>query len=193
LIFNDLIEFIGFLEDKKELVRIKKEVDPILEVTEIADRISKKRGPALLFEKVKGSQIPIAINLFGSYQRMAWALGLEDFNAIGQKFSSLLKVDLELKLRQKIEALFDLYKLSASKPKEVKKAPCQEIVKDRDFSLSDYPVLKCWPDDGGRFITLPWLSQETPRPANRMSACTVCRSTMKNQPECTGIRIMTAL
>lgn len=162
MIFNDIREFIDFLEDKKDLVRIKTEVDPILEVTEIADRISKKGGPALLFEKVKGSQIPIAINLFGSYQRMAWSLGLKDFDEIGQKFSSLLKTDPNMKFMQKIEALFDLYKLSTSSPKEVKKAPCQEIVKDRDFSLFDYPVLKTWPDDGGRFITLPLVITKDP-------------------------------
>jgi len=162
MIFNDIREFIDFLEDKKELVRIKTEVDPILEVTEITDRISKKGGPALLFEKVKGSQIPIAMNLFGSYQRMAWALGLEDFNEIGQKFSSLLKTDPNMKFMQKIEALFDLYKLSTSSPKEVKKAPCQEIVKDRDFSLFDYPILKTWPSDGGRFITLPMVITKDP-------------------------------
>jgi 4-hydroxy-3-polyprenylbenzoate decarboxylase len=162
MIFNDIREFIDFLEDKKDLVRIKTEVDPILEVTEITDRISKKGGPALLFEKVKGSQIPIAINLFGSYQRMAWSLGLEDFNEIGQKFSSLLKTDPNMKFMQKIEALFDLYKLSTSSPKEVKKAPCQEIVKDRDFSLFDYPILKTWPDDGGRFITLPMVITKDP-------------------------------
>jgi len=71
MVCNDLREFIEFLEDKKELIRVRSEVDPILEVTEITDRISKKQGPALLFEKVKGSPYPIAINLFGSYQRMA--------------------------------------------------------------------------------------------------------------------------
>jgi 4-hydroxy-3-polyprenylbenzoate decarboxylase len=162
MIFNDLREFIDFLEKKKELICIKTEVDPVLEVAEITDRISKKAGPALLFEKVKGSQYPIAINLFGSYQRMAWALGLDDFNDIGEKFSSLLKTDPDMKLRQKIEALFDLYKLGASKPKEVKKAPCQEIVKDKDFSLFDYPILKTWPDDGGRFITLPLVITKDP-------------------------------
>ena len=107
MIFNDLREFIDFLESKKELVRIKAEVDPILEVTEITDRMSKKDGPALLFERLTGSRCPLAINLFGSYRRMAWALGLEDFADIGNKFSSLLKVDPELKLRQKIEALFE--------------------------------------------------------------------------------------
>ncbi len=162
MILNDLREFIAFLEDKKELIRIKTEVDPVLEITEITDRISKQGGPALLFEKVKGSAYPVAINLFGSYRRMAWALGLDDFNTIGNKFSSLLKADPEMKLRQKIEALFDLYKLSASKPKEVKNAPCQEIIREKDFSLSDYPVLKTWPADGGRFITLPLVITKDP-------------------------------
>lgn len=162
MICNDLREFIDFLEDKKELVRIKAEADPILEVTEITDRISKKGGPALFFEKVKGSQIPIVINLFGSYQRMSWALGVNDFNTINQRFSSLLKVDTNLSLRQKIEVLQELYKISNSKPKEVKKAPSQEIVKENNFSLLDYPILKCWPEDGGRFITLPLVITKDP-------------------------------
>ena len=162
MVCNDLREFIEFLEDKKELVRVRSEVDPILEVTEITDRISKKQGPALLFEKVKGSPYPIAINLFGSYQRMAWALGLNDFGEIGQQFSSLLKTDPDMKFMQKIEALFDLYKLSTSKPKEVKKAPCQEIIKDKDFSLFEYPILQCWPGDAGRFITLPLVITKDP-------------------------------
>ena len=162
MVCNDLREFIEFLEDKKDLIRIKKEVDPILEVTEITDRISKKQGPALLFEKVKGSPYPIAINLFGSYQRMAWALGLNDFGEIGKQFSSLLKTDPDMKFMQKIEALFDLYKLSTSRPKEVKKAPCQEIINDKDFSLFEYPILQCWPGDAGRFITLPLVITKDP-------------------------------
>ena len=162
MIFSDLREFIGFLEDKKELVRIKTEVDPILEVTEITDRISKKGGPALLFEKVKGSEMPLVINLFGSYDRMSWALGMDDFNAMPQRFSSLLKGDLDLNIRQKLEALYELYKLSASKPKEVKKAPVQEIVKENNFSLFNYPILKCWPGDGGLFITLPLVITKDP-------------------------------
>ena len=162
LIWDDLGEFIRFLEEKKELVRIKAEVDPVLEVTEITDRISKKGGPALLFERVKGSRMPVAINLFGSYQRMSWALGVDDFNSINKKFGELLKGDFDLNIRQKLEALYGLYKLGASKPKEVRKAPCQEIVIDRDFSLLDYPVLKCWPGDGGRFITLPLVITKDP-------------------------------
>jgi 4-hydroxy-3-polyprenylbenzoate decarboxylase len=162
MVCNDLRDFITLLEEKKELVRVRSEVDPVLEVTEITDRISKKQGPALLFENVKGSRHPIAINLFGSYQRMAWALGLENFSEIGQQFSSLLKTDPDMKFMQKIEALFDLYKLSTSKPKEVKKAPCQEVINDKDFSLLAYPILHCWPGDAGRFITLPLVITRDP-------------------------------
>ncbi|MEW6068377.1 MAG: menaquinone biosynthesis decarboxylase [Nitrospirota bacterium] len=162
MIFNDLREFIDFLKKKGELVRINTEVDPILEITEIADRVSKKIGTALLFEKVKGSTMPLIINAFGSYQRMSWALGVDDFVTIGERFSSLLKVEPDLKFREKIGLLYDLYKISASKPKEVKKAPCQEIVKKDNFSLFDYPILKCWPEDGGRFITLPLVITKDP-------------------------------
>lgn len=162
MIFQDLKEFIAFLEDKKELVRIKAEVDPVLEVTEITDRISKKGGPALLFENVKGPRMPIVINLFGSYQRMSWALGVDDFGKINQRFASLLKGEIDLNMREKLEALYGLYKLSASKPKEIKRAPAQEIVKEKDFSLFEYPVLKCWPGDGGRFITLPLVITKDP-------------------------------
>ncbi|KPK46044.1 MAG: hypothetical protein AMK74_01495 [Nitrospira bacterium SM23_35] len=160
--YNDLREFIGFLEAKKELIRIREEVDPVLEVTEITDRISKKQGPALLFEKVKGSRYPIAINLFGSYQRMAWALGLQNFSEIGHQFSPLLQTAPDMKFMQKIEVLFDLYKLSTSKPKEIKNAPCQEIINNKDFSLFDYPILQCWPGDAGRFITLPLVITKDP-------------------------------
>ncbi|MFZ5908337.1 MAG: menaquinone biosynthesis decarboxylase [Nitrospirota bacterium] len=162
MIFQDLREFIGFLEEKKELVRITAEVDPVLEVTEITDRISKKGGPALLFENPKGSQIPIAINLFGSYQRMSWALGVDDFNTVNKKFSHFLNADIDLTFRQKIEALYGLYKLSTSRPKEVRRAPCQEVIRNEDFSLFEYPVLKTWPDDGGRFITLPLVITKDP-------------------------------
>lgn len=162
MIYNDLREFIEFLEKRSELIRVREEVDPILEVTEITDRISKKQGPALLFENVKGSRYPIAINLFGSYRRMAWALGMNEFSQIGREFSSFLKPDPDMKFRQKIEVLFDLYKLSASRPREVKKAPCQEIVNDQNFSLLDYPILHCWPKDAGRFITLPLVITKDP-------------------------------
>lgn len=160
--FLDLREFIEFLEEKRELIRVKSEVDPYLEITEISDRISKRQGPALLFEKVKGSRYPLAINLFGSYQRMAWALGLEQFSDIGQRFSTILTAEPNMTFMRKIETLLEFYKVSRSTPKEVKSAPCQEVVLDRDFSLFDYPVLHCWPGDAGRFITLPLVITKDP-------------------------------
>ena len=161
MIFDDLRSFIKFLEKKKELIRVRAEVDPILEITEITDRVSKKHGPALFFEHVKGTNVPVVMNLFGSYQRMSWALGMRDFNDIGEKFASLLKVEPNLGLRQKLEALYELYKLTVAKPKIVKKAPCQEVV-EKNGSLLDYPILQCWPDDGGRFITLPLVITKDP-------------------------------
>lgn len=162
MIFDDLREFIEFLEKKNELIRIKTEVNSELEITEITDRVVKKEGPALLFEKVKGSNIPLVINLFGSYKRMSWALGVDDFKDIEDRFSSLLKMDKEMNLSKKLEILKELYKLSNSKPKVVKKAPCQEVIKDTNFSLFDYPILKCWPGDGGKFITLPLVITKDP-------------------------------
>jgi 4-hydroxy-3-polyprenylbenzoate decarboxylase len=162
LIFDDIREFISHLEDSGQLVRIKEEVDPVLEITEITDRVSKNHGPALLFENVKGSGIPLLINTFGSYDRMSQALGVQQFSDITERFSSLLKMDLEKTFGQKIDVLLEVYKLTKAKPKVVQKAPCQEIVKTDDLSLFDYPVLKCWPEDGGRFITLPLVITKNP-------------------------------
>ena len=162
MLWNDLREFISFLEKKGELMRIEAEVDPVLEVTEIADRISKTGGPALYFEHVKGARTPLVINLFGSYRRMSWALGVEDFKDIGERFSSLMKVEPGLSFKEKVGLLQELYKISTSMPKEVKKAPCQEVVSTQGFSLADYPVLKCWPGDGGRFVTLPLVITKDP-------------------------------
>jgi 4-hydroxy-3-polyprenylbenzoate decarboxylase len=162
MLCNDLRDFIELLEEKKELVRIRTEVDPVLEITEITDRISKQGGPALFFEKVKGSRFPVVINLFGSFKRMSWALGVDDFNSINRRFSSLLKADAATGFIQKLEILQELYRIGTAKPKEVKSAPSQEIVETDTLSLLDYPVLKCWPDDGGRFITLPLVITKDP-------------------------------
>jgi 4-hydroxy-3-polyprenylbenzoate decarboxylase len=162
MLCNDLRDFIELLEEKKELVRIQTEVDPVLEITEITDRISKQGGPALFFEKVKGSRFPVVINLFGSFKRMSWALGVDDFNSINRRFSSLLKADAATGFIQKLEILQELYRIGTAKPKEVKSAPSQEIVETDTLSLLDYPVLKCWPDDGGRFITLPLVITKDP-------------------------------
>jgi 4-hydroxy-3-polyprenylbenzoate decarboxylase len=156
--FENLQEFIAFLEKKTNLKRIKAEVDPILEMTEIADRIVKKGGPALLFEKVKGSSIPVLINTFGTFDRMAWALGLNSFSEIEKFLPEKLPKEMPTSIGAKIKALFKLRELSSLKPKIVANAPCQEVVKTgQSVDLSELPILKCWPKDGGRFITLPLI------------------------------------
>lgn len=160
--FRDLRDFIKFLESKGELKRIKAEVDPILEVTEVTDRISKKYGPALLFENPKGSNMPVLMNAFGSYERMSLALGVNHLDEVPKKLAELLPEGEPGTFWQKISALFKLKNISDYKPKEVKNAPCQEVVLTDNFSLDDLPVLKCWPQDGGKFITLPLVITKDP-------------------------------
>jgi 4-hydroxy-3-polyprenylbenzoate decarboxylase len=159
--FHDLREFIQLLEQRGELIRIKSQVDPELEITEIADRISK--GPAtnnkaLLFENVKGSAMPVLINAFGSALRMAWALGVDDLEELNHNLAKTI----DLKLPQGMKAalnrgrdLFGVLKSIGLGPKIISSAPVQEVVLSGDqIALSQLPILKCWPQDGGKFITL---------------------------------------
>ncbi len=153
--FKDLREFVEFLEEKGELKRIRTEVDPILEITEITDRISKRNGPALLFENVKGSKSPVLINTLGSFDRMSWSLGVNNLDEIAERIRSMMLVDISGTMVEKLGALIKLKDFANYIPKLVKKAPCQEVVLTENFSLDDFPILKCWPGDAGRFITLP--------------------------------------
>ncbi|HAW60647.1 MAG TPA: menaquinone biosynthesis decarboxylase [Actinobacteria bacterium] len=160
--FKDLRGFMGFLEKKGELRRVKTEVDSELEITEIVDRIVKSGGPALLFERVKGLEIPVVSNLFGSYNRMAWALGRESFGELENIISGAVP-RLPKTLGEGLKSLFKLALVSRIKPKIVKNAPCQEIVLEgEEVDLSRLPVLKCWPQDAGRFITLPLVTTKDP-------------------------------
>ncbi len=161
--YRDLREFIGILEKKGLLHRIRTEVDPILEITEITDRISKQGGPALLFERVKGSGYPVLINTFGSTERMELALGVGSLDEIGDRVSELLRLqDLPGTLWDKVKLLPRLTEMSTWAPKTVKKAPCQEVIHQNDASLDIFPILKCWPGDGGRYITLPLVFTKDP-------------------------------
>lgn len=163
--FENLQEFIAFLEKRGNLKRIRAEVDPVLEITEITDRVVKKAGPALLFERVKGSPIPVLINAFGSFERMSWALGRDSFSQLEKILPEKLPKEMPASIGKKIKAIFKLRELSSLKPKIVAHAPCQEIVKTGEsVAISELPTLKCWPKDGGRFITLPLVitkNQET--------------------------------
>ncbi|NLF45251.1 MAG: menaquinone biosynthesis decarboxylase [Syntrophomonadaceae bacterium] len=161
--YKDLGEFISKLEKEGELVRIKTLVDPELEITEITDRVSKMHGPALLFENVRGSSMPVLINAFGSEKRMAMSLGAENLDDIGKEISDwlALKDNLPSSMMEKLKMLPKLAELSSLMPRTVKKAPCQEIVQ-MEPSLDILPVLKCWPGDAGRFITLPQVYTRDP-------------------------------
>ncbi len=158
--FNTWREFLTELEQRGDLVRIAREVDPVLEITAIADRCVKRDGPALLFERPKGSDIPVAINTFAAKRRMHLALGVEQVDEIAARIEKLLtlpqalgRMSLGEKLRAGLDALGLLPKL---RPKLVGRGRCQEVVRQGDeVDLTTLPVLHCWPQDGGRFITLP--------------------------------------
>ncbi len=145
-----------------ELRRIAATVDPALEITEIADRVSKDDGPALLFENVKGSEFPLLINAFGSTRRMAAALGCDSFEEIAARLEANTKIKPPKGLTEKIKMLFALKEIADIAPKRVKRAPCQEVVYDTGELLDRLPILTCWPDDGGPFITLPLVITKDP-------------------------------
>lgn len=168
--FKNLSEFIAALEKRGELLRVRHEVDPVLEITEITDRVSKMPGggKALFFENVKGSRLPVLINALGSERRMAMALGAEDFSGLEKKIESWLSLaDSAATWRGKLRALGKLVDLGRSFPRRVRQAPCQEIVCEQDFGLSKLPILQCWPKDAGRFITLPLVFTRDPETGRR--------------------------
>jgi 4-hydroxy-3-polyprenylbenzoate decarboxylase len=159
--FKDLRQFITFLKEKRELTVVRVPVEPELEITEIADRMIKQSGPALLFESVKGSQFPLVINLFGSFQRAAWALGVEDLHDLPDKLNRFIPYAHPSTFFEKIGLLFRLKEISDFQPKKVNSAPVQEVIEEPDFS--SLPILKCWPEDGGRYITLPLVITKDPQ------------------------------
>jgi 4-hydroxy-3-polyprenylbenzoate decarboxylase len=160
--FSNLREFLQCLEREGELKRIPIQVSPELEITEITDRVVRAKGPALLFEKVEGSSIPVVTNLFGSEKRMALALGSRSLEQVSQRIKELLEVKMPRGLVARIlHVLPKLKEISSFVPKLVKNAPCQEVVLDK-ADLGILPVLKCWPGDAGRFITLPLVITKDP-------------------------------
>lgn len=167
--FKDLHEFVAVLENKGLLHRVTTLVDPVLEITEITDRISKKGGPALLFERVKGSPYPVLINAFGSFERMSLALGVQQLDEIGARISKMLELqDLTGSLLDKMRFLPRLAEMGSWVPRMVRKAPCQEVIlRDEDATLNIFPILKCWPGDGGRYITLPLVFTKDPETGGR--------------------------
>ena len=154
--YDSLTAFVKALERAGELKRIKTTVSPDLEIAEITDRVSKAEGPALLFENVEGSDMPLLINTYGSYQRMAMALGVEDLEQIASEIEGMIKLDAPESLLDKVKILRMLSQLANFPPKTVKKGACQEVIlTGEDASLDVLPLIKCWPLDADRYITLP--------------------------------------
>ena len=165
--YNDLRDFIQALEKKNELKRIPFEVDPVLEIAEFADRAVKSGGPALLFEKPRGYSMPVLINSFASMRRMHIALEVDSVEEVAARIVEFLEMKMPEGIIGKIKMLPKLAEMGSFFPKVVSKGPCQEVVKTSDFSLFDYPVLKCWPEDGGRFVTLPLVFSRNPDTGKR--------------------------
>ncbi|MCX7896412.1 MAG: 4-hydroxy-3-polyprenylbenzoate decarboxylase [Rhodocyclaceae bacterium] len=156
---RDLREFLGRLERLGELRRIKTPVDPHLEITEIADRILRQGGPALLFEKPTRGEMPVLANLFGTPRRVALGLGVEEdwqgaLRTVGKLLSSLKEPEPPRGLKDAWEKLPLFKKVLDMAPKVVSSAPCQEIVwEGKDVDLFRLPVMTCWPEDAGPLIT----------------------------------------
>jgi 4-hydroxy-3-polyprenylbenzoate decarboxylase len=179
--YDDLRDWISTLEKNGELKRITAEVSPDLEITEITDRASKigapgknvetrgkysAGGPALLFENVKGFPgHKVLMNQFGSERRMAMALGVNHLDEIAERIKGLMNMKAPEGLFDKLKMLPQLGAITSAFPKTVaaKDAPCKEVILRNNFDLNAFPILKCWPHDGGRFITLPCVHTRNPQ------------------------------
>jgi 4-hydroxy-3-polyprenylbenzoate decarboxylase len=164
----DLRDWIALLEREGELVRIAAEVDPHLEITEITDRVVKSGGPALLFERPKGSEHPLLINQFGTERRMCLALGVESLDEAGSKLGDVLEMQPPQGLAEKVRGLKKLKSIADSQPKSVRGGPVQEVVLTGDeVDLGALPIQTCWPGDAAPFITLPAVITADPRTGGR--------------------------
>ncbi len=164
--YRNLGEYIRVLELKGQLVRINAQVDPELEITEVTDRIVKSGGPALLFQNVKGHTIPVLTNMFGTLDRMKLALGTTDLDLLGAEIGRLLQPGLPQSWTDKLKMLGKFTQLSSFIPRVVRSGPCKEVI-EKDPDLTLLPVLKCWPEDAGRFITLPLVITKDPETGQR--------------------------
>ena len=158
---EDTHEFITELEKKGELKRVKTEVDSNLEIAEILRREMYSNGSAILFENVKGYDIPVLGNAFGSMKRLEIGLEMTDFTEIGQRIADMTKMDIPSGFLNKIKKLPELSKMASSFPKAETRGPVTEITSS-DASFDDLPILKSWPNDAGRFITLGLVATKHP-------------------------------
>jgi 4-hydroxy-3-polyprenylbenzoate decarboxylase len=164
----DLREWIALLERSGELVRVRAEVDPHLEVTEIVDRTVRAGGPALLFERPKGSRLPLFVNQFGTERRMCLAFGVDRLDDVATKLADVLEMQPPAGLADKLRGLRQLKSIADSRPSTVRRGACQELVlRGDEVDLALLPVQTCWPGDAAPFITLPAVITADPRTGGR--------------------------
>ncbi|MEH6445376.1 MAG: 4-hydroxy-3-polyprenylbenzoate decarboxylase [Oceanospirillaceae bacterium] len=164
--YKDLRDFIAMLEERGELVRIKQEIDPYLEMTEISDRTLKAKGPALLFENPKGYEYPVLTNLFGTAERVALGMGQADVTAlreVGKVLAALKEPEPPKGMRDAWDKMPIYKQVLNMAPKVVKKAPCQQfVIKGDDVDLTKLPIQTCWPGDAGPLVTWPLVVTRGP-------------------------------
>ena len=185
--YDDLRAWIAALERAGELKTIRTEVDPILEIAEITDRVSKNAwgqppstvqagaarqpspgGPALLFQNIKGHPgSQVLINQFGSARRMNLALEVDSLDQVADRIRAFMDVKSPQGFLDKVKMLPMLAEMGKFFPKTVSTGPCKEVIKRDNFSLLDFPILQCWPKDAGRFITLPCVVTRDPKTGKR--------------------------
>ena len=175
--YKDLHEFVRRLEEEGELKRISAPADVELEITEITDRVSKAGGPALLFEKPRLQRnsidysTPLLINMLGSKRRMEMALEVGSLEEVAGRIEALLEMKPPEGFLDKVRLLPKLSEFNSFFPKNVKSGPAQEIVETANPSLESLPVMKCWPQDGGPFITFPLVVTRSPKTGRRNVGC----------------------
>src|SRR5690606_12260778 len=164
--YSDLRSFLSFLEQQGELKRITPVVDPYLEMTEICDRTLRAKGPALLFENPKGHSIPVLGNLFGTPKRVALAMGQEDASAlrdVGRLLAFLKEPEPPKGWRDLLDKAPIFKQALDMAPKELRSAPCQEVVlRDDEGDLDTLPIQTCWPEDAGPLVTWPLVITRGP-------------------------------
>jgi 4-hydroxy-3-polyprenylbenzoate decarboxylase len=163
-----LRDWVALLEREGELVRVDAEVDPDLEITEIADRTVKAGGPALLFTNPKGSQHPLLINQFGTERRMCLAFDAPSLDAVATKLGDVLEMQPPQGIAEKVKGLKKLKSIADSRPKSVRSGPVHELVlTGDDVDLDLLPIQRCWPGDPAPFITLPAVITHDPKTRTR--------------------------
>ena len=173
--YNDLRDWIAALDRAGELRKIRTEADPILEITEIADRVSKSNtskygtgGPALLFQNIKGhAGSQLLINQFGSARRMNLALEVDSLDEVADRIRAFMDIKSPQGFLDKVKMLPMLAEMGKFFPKTVPTGACKEVIQRDNFSLLDFPILQCWPKDAGRFITLPCVITRDPKTGKR--------------------------